>query len=82
VELDVDHSGAASVAVSMDGGRRRGEDSILVCWVAVQEGDWRGCGGAGRKGDEAAAASCPAKTAVDLIITETCQQQKSTENRL
>jgi hypothetical protein len=67
----------------MDGGQRRGEDSILVRWVAVQEEDWRvgSGGGAGRKGDEAAA-SCPTKTAVDLIITETCQQQKSTENKL
>jgi hypothetical protein len=29
-ELDVDDSGAAAVAASTDGGRRRGEDSFLV----------------------------------------------------
>jgi hypothetical protein len=57
VELDAHHSGATSVASSTDGGRRRGEDSILDREVVVQEGNWRGVGAAGRRVDEAAVSS-------------------------
>jgi hypothetical protein len=62
VELDGHHSGAAAVASSTNGGRRRGEDSILVRWVAVQERDWRG-----GKTRRRRRRPCPAKTAVHLM---------------